>query len=464
MLEGSSLLAMTNKSEFNCVSCDIFMLVLEKIFFLALIFFAPFKLGKFFGIVRQPALDANFLSIYFTDALIFFIVLLWIFREVSQDNGWRSFLRKIVALPFSKLLAGFAAAFLLSVFVNIRSQADYILALRQIAQILEFYLLFLWVASNGYKKLWLSSAIVFISSMSLQSLLAIFQFFGQSNIGLKFLGEPSLDPFSPLTSQLNLDFGRFIRPYGTFGHPNILAAFLFVSITVIVWIYGKINKKRVVYFFGLAISFGLTLFALYITFARTALAVALFFILAIAIFYLLKNKLKSLAINNNNLIIFSAVFTIVSILFIANFYSLFVYRYQPDFNQPAVTERVLYAKEAFNLWSRSPIFGVGAGNFTQAYFEEKPGSHLWEYQPAHNIFLLTLAENGIIAFVFFALFIILTLKNVFKRSFPLFTFAACFIALGLFDHFFFTDQSGRIIFWIVIGYLISEIKTQERSS
>lgn len=67
----------------------------------------------------------------------------------------------------------------------------------------------------------------------LQSLVAIGQFTGQRDLGLRALGELTLDPATGGVSVLLVDQVRWLRAYGLTGHPNLLAALLALAMLLL---------------------------------------------------------------------------------------------------------------------------------------------------------------------------------------------------------------------------------------
>ena len=75
----------------------------------------------------------------------------------------------------------------------------------------------------------------------------------------------------------------------------------------------------------------------------------------------------------------------------------------------------------------------------------------------HNIYLLILAETGIIGFSFFVIFILSILMRAVKNLTPLtLSLLCCFVGLliiGCFDFYLWRFQSGRLMFFITAGFL-----------
>lgn len=72
-----------------------------------------------------------------------------------------------------------------------------------------------------YSLLRIAFIVVFI-----QITISLLQLYNQQSIGLKWLGESELSINSVNIAKIESPFGLFIRPYGTFPHPNVLGGFM----------------------------------------------------------------------------------------------------------------------------------------------------------------------------------------------------------------------------------------------
>jgi len=87
-----------------------------------------------------------------------------------------------------------------------------------------------------------------------------------------------------------------------------------------------------------------------------------------------------------------------------------------------------------------------------------------------DLFLLIASEIGILGLIFFILFLIqvifykiktLGFKKIISNSFLLLFLS--FLVLGLIDHYFWTIQQSRLLFWFVLGLLYSQGGFKEKS-
>ena len=88
----------------------------------------------------------------------------------------------------------------------------------------------------------------------------------------------------------------------------------------------------------------------------------------------------------------------------------------------------------------------------------QPHLPAWQYQPAHNLYLLIYTEMGLLGILALGGFLILLLRSLIlgKKIQPLIrwglvSLAALVLFAALFDHFFWTLQQGRLLWWLFWG-------------
>ena len=125
---------------------------------------------------------------------------------------------------------------------------------------------------------------IVVTAVLLQATVALDQFFAQRDLGLRFLGEPSLDPATPGISVVMRGSERWLRAYGLTAHPNVLAGSL-VPLLLMLPVLGRrpTGRQRAIALLVTVVGFA----ALFATLARWA---AICFALGLAI-----NALPSLA-------------------------------------------------------------------------------------------------------------------------------------------------------------------------
>jgi O-antigen ligase len=219
------------------------------------------------------------------------------------------------------------------------------------------------------------------------------------------------------------------------------------------------------------IGFAILVFAMFLTFSRTAIAV--FGVMSLIFFLFEFFKLRKLEYTEQRLadgkkiiklfllFVVSCLLTII-ILFPyikARFFTI-------SMEEQAVDLRIFYNKMAIEMIKEKPVLGIGIGNFVN-YSQNYPAYiraaskvagvadiPQWIYQPVHNIYLLIASEIGILGLVVFLGFLGLILLKGIKSSFVFVIFS--FLILALLDHYFWTLQSGGIMFWLALALIEKE--------
>ncbi len=444
----------------------------EIFLFYLLIMLLPFGLRHIFNfnlISQLEGFRENIsLSLYAFD--IVFILLLFF----SSYNHLHKYLRspKKILRPSKKILKNPLFYFILTLIISAFLSAAKNVAFYNTARLIEVILFFI-IAKNllKSKKIFqLSIWIIFLSG-AFQSLLAIFQIILQKSIGLKILGESVIAPNILGVAKIEMFGDKFIRAYGTFPHPNLLGAFLIFSLVCGLWLakndkLGTGSKTAptardpVINKFVKSI-FSLILLGIFLAFSRTAWLAAFL----ILVFYFLSNqkhRFRSFSRRRKKIILGVFLILIAALSFVAINY------YQKNLKtQESFQLRKTYNSVAFKIIKIKPLWGVGAGNFSNVLTALKnsqgQGLPAWHIQPAHNLHLLIASETGLIGFLFFLLFLVFIIReNYFsqKNSFQISNFKFqvllyAFLFLGLFDHYFWTLPQGQFLFWLVVAFFAS---------
>ncbi|MEA2098362.1 MAG: O-antigen ligase family protein [Patescibacteria group bacterium] len=191
----------------------------------------------------------------------------------------------------------------------------------------------------------------------------------------------------------------------------------------------------------------------------------------------INNDIKNTIIKFKELFI---IFLLLVLLIISSF-SLVQARFSDNLlnnsgkllDNSAISDRNFYNNVSRETIYENFILGSGSGTYIfqiDGYLEKnniKQELQPWQYQPAHNIYFLIASEIGIIGLLFFLLFIIYiisdSIKNVSRETFSDTRTLSCFLLavfisflfIGLFDHYFWTLQQGRLMFWLVLGIMLA---------
>jgi hypothetical protein len=285
----------------------------------------------------------------------------------------------------------------------------------------------------------------FIIGMLGQTIIAITQSILQKNINLPLVVEPALSPLLAGISKTIINGDVFIRAYGTFPHPNILAfaalmALLIVYVTVFTRkqtsiVYGlilvfagfidhylitSIQAFVIAILTGLYIGYGksiqfprwftqLSIWALHIIILLTFSKVALILIILLDVIYLtmLRNsQLFHMEQFQNNM---RSMGRIVLRVIVAG--SLLITLIIPYAQIVAtISKRIYYIEDAWQIITNNWFWGIGLGQYVVNLPDK--GRELWQYEPVHNIFLLIWSEIG---FVGMALLITIIILEYYAR-------------------------------------------------
>src|SRR3989338_9001367 len=241
----------------------------EKFLFYLLVFSIPFQTRVF--LYSPSAGFSGFnewqsIFVYGTDFLVGILFLYWLPRFLKNIN-WAfnlSFVLLFIILIFAGLSVYFAS------YLNI--------GIYRFVKLLEFIWLFFYViralkAEDALRVKFSGISIALGLSGALQGAIAFFQFLTQRSLGLKYLGESPLRAGVDEVAEIVAAGARFIRAYGTFPSPNVLAAFLAVSILFTVTWYISRPYRLHRHFFFAAISLIFMSIGLLLTFSRVVMGV-----------------------------------------------------------------------------------------------------------------------------------------------------------------------------------------------
>ncbi len=395
-------------------------------------------------------------SLYATQIILWLVLFgyfFWLVKSKKFFHGGGFNLKSQPALIYW-LIFLFVLICGLSVFWSLSDSLAYYrwLVLAQATATMSMLLVF----SFDYKKI----AIAFVLSGVCQSLFAIWQFFSQLVPASKWLGLALHIPSMSGAIVLQTDSGRWLRAYGSFPHPNILGGFLNISFWFLLYLayQAKTVKQRLFILFSLV----LIISGLFFSFSRSAWISFVFGFILFFIWVVIKNNRE---IRN----VFFKIALLVILLSLALglvFSEAFLSRVSgdQDLKAASITSRIVFLNQAKTLIGDSPFLGNGIGNYTLGVFQKiNPAWAGYLYQPVHNVYVLILAEVGLAGFLpFFSFLVLLFLASTKKISqVENIIFLVCLISIlviGLFDHYFWTIETGVILFWLIVGLNIKFLK------
>ena len=401
------------------------LLRIETTFFFLTILLLPTQFGKHFwpSFAYIYSIRTDYFSpvIYLWDLLVIFLLFFGVIRkELKPILGLTSFLLFL----FAQLGSFFISSNLGASFVRFE----------------QYFLVGIWGLYIANSKLPNVKAIMWWGlglALIWSSIIGIGQSLAGRTLGFWVLGERSFDLDTISIATFDWYDQVFLRPYATFPHPNVLAAFLLIGIILFEWLKGKKKEVHSWFYSGVLL---LSSAALFLTFSRVAAG-----LFSVVLLYFFRKRLKLLLV----------IFLLLLPFLFVRFHSAF------NFDQLSVIRREELAVAAIELWKSSPLFGIGLNNFIYDLAEGRIVSgEVRFFQPVHMIFLLALSETGILGLIgLIALFnpMVLLLRKVkdsnrFKMEYVILLYGwVCVVVMGVFDHFFLTLAQGLRVFFLIWG-------------
>lgn len=325
----------------------------------------------------------------------------------------------------------------------------------------------------------------FLGGAVLQSLIGIGQFLAQTSPASSWLGLAAHDPGAAGTSVVETAGQRWLRAYGSTPHPNILGGYvavaLFVAFGFYLRAYERIRQgfatwtrenvrrhregrawyaRQAWHIAGLLGVQAVLVCGLLLSFSRSAWVGFLAGWVAVLIALLVLRWPRAWQLWAK----WTAFAGVVATLTILAVPQAFVARSAGEgrLEQQSLSVRQQQFDDAYDLLAREPLRGVGYGNMVVA-IRDRLGTFresVHDYQPVHNIYLLSSVELGIIGGVVFLAVCVLALQEAIRRAFSVRHWSrvtalgafACLLVIGLFDHYLWTLAVGVSLFWFVVGW------------
>lgn len=239
---------------------------------------------------------------------------------------------------------------------------------------------YLYIINEKPDLLWVLAAIII-----LQAGAALGQFLGQRDLGLRFLGEPALDPATRGISVVMRGAARWLRGYGLTNHPNTTAGTLVSVVLMLPLTVGATRRRQL----AAGVVFVLGVAGILSTLARWAIA-CLALALLIAVLPWLRAAAHGWRPSRRHLALLAALFVLGAV-------SLGIYgdallgRAATD---TPIESRSLWERErdtaiAWQMLTERPWTGVGLGHYVTAASERDAWAEV-----VHNVPLLLGAELG----------------------------------------------------------------------
>lgn len=479
----------------------------RKIVFFFLLFILPFNIRHIFNYEAIKSIE------FFRESITFFMcpfdigmlliisTLIWekprdLFLKISAETGlWVSFLVFILVLSLSSFFA-------------YNQNIAFYNAFRSIEAIFFFFVA-REILSKNIRGFLQSIYVVFIAGI-IQSLIAISQFIFQNSVGLYFLGESHISPNILGVAKIEHNGEKILRAYGTFPHPNILGAFLLLSLACGIFLLVFNGEKTLfketrefgfffhikkfirflnledfsVWIFHIVVGLLLIVSGIFVTFSRNAwLGLAIILIFSFSkwviknrhLFPIFNDVFYGKTVKRNEKIIspeqklllrdsifLGVLYVILLFLFISPFIADRICIKNCNHESDAYRLRKEYIDTATKMIRENPILGVGPGNFVVKIDDYGDNFKEWEKQPVHSIYFLITSEIGIIGLISVIYFIIYNVNHIiFKHSFGVVILT--FLVMGIFDHFFVSTFRGQLIFWLCLAFFASSCKIKKNN-
>src|SRR3989344_5769349 len=225
----------------------------EQFLFYFLFFAIPFQTRKILYYSGWYFNEWQSVSIYATDLILLALFVFW-----AVDNRHR----KSVIHRYDYFLLGF----LVAAAISIKNSSDIYVGAFLWLKLAEFSLLYFYIKTYAIFKFNFVKALhILILGGLFQSVIAIGQFLKQGSLGLTSFGESTFGPDMTGIASFFVDSGeKVIRAYGTTTHPNVLAAYLFISIFVFYFLVLYSSKRSFIYW-----AYPIILVGFFFTFSRT---------------------------------------------------------------------------------------------------------------------------------------------------------------------------------------------------
>ena len=390
-------------------------------------------------ILEGSAWEYGRLSLYAGD-ILFGIILILSFVFWIKTKKINSFL--LWPLVLFALFVGWAW---LSLIWASTALVGMYFALR-LTQILLIFLIF--VILKPKPSTILSSLVI---GAAVQGIIAIAQFTLGWTPAFKWFGLASKSAWELGPGVVETISGRWLRAYGSLPHPNILGGYLAAGLLGAIHLLLHVKKSNrwwlwpslIIISQGLVLSFSRSA---WLGFGVSALLLIIFALKDRIVFKKLILLLILVAI------IFAFNFAILQDLFLSRLGSV------GRLEAISITERetqIEFAMRAIKLH----YLGLGVGNYThwlQRIYPLEPG---YIYQPVHSHYLLIWAELGWFGIISFVLSLLLLFRSKIKAKLehkhaPFIALLVCFLAIGVFDHYFWTSYSGILLFGITFSSIL----------
>lgn len=342
-------------------------------------------------------------------------------------------------------------------------------AVYKLTKLILFFVFACWVAVQIRTQQLSVTRIFYLTSIGLVPLilLGLIETILGHSLNFKLIGEWYFSIENPAIAKTSLFGYRLMRPYSTFPHPNVFGGVM--AVFSLAWLVKALQQSQtpktqssnasttqspdpltatLLIYFSLTT---LTLIGLFISFSRSAWLAFVMGGAYLLIFF--RQRLRARQIPMNLILIVVAVFSLLSISQLGPVF---------DWDDLSLTRRLELNRVAFEMWIDHSFLGVGLSQsilFIDHYWNL---AHLPRFvQPTHNIFLLILAETGLVGSLLIYILIIQPVLKFWKNLDLCIRLAWIVILVtGLADHYWWTLQAGQLTLFLTLGITLANIDSR----
>ncbi len=387
-------------------------------FFLFLLFL-PTQFGKHFfpafAYINGVKIDYLSPTLYITDIIVFVLILLYrkeLIHRIKKNHF--SFIGIVLILILHALFSQFP-----------------LLSLYGVLKIIELIFIY-FIARQKYHPRLILTALLLGGIVELS--LSLIQLSSHASIQgfFYFLGERSISVSHPGIATASLFGNTFLRPYGTFSHPNSMGGFYLLLYTYILT-QASFRQTFTLYTLSSLVFTAL----IFISFSK----IAILSYVIITFFYALRSmKIKCVLCA----IARTITLIIMSLIFLSS-----------KADPLSLEKRVTLFVDGITLLKNYFLWGVGLGHYLISQGQPSSPYRYFFLQPVHNIFILFYTQTGIIM----GLILTIPLLKKWRLHWKKPTFFFCVVAVtltGMFDHYWLTLQQNWLLLGTIFGFLLSK--------
>jgi len=400
-------------------------------------FFLATQLGKhfFFSFSYLSGIRIDYLAptLYFTDVFsipFIFLSIQSLFRIKHQ----------LVLYIKNNIL--YFALFVLLIFINYYFSLSKELWFYTSTRIIQWLLVFYFFKQKGRNK---NIYVALLSGLLCGALLELTLTLQQLSLRHSlqgvwyYFGERRFAITTPGIAKAYLFGKEFLRPYGTFSHPNSMGGFYLLIYTFV------LTQKRITNQLFKSMLLILCSLLILISFSRSALVI-----------YVILNFLYF------SRSVFQCRVCTISKVAVALFLVFIAINISGDRN--SFDKRTDFVYKSAQIIIKWPLSGTGAGSYLIAQHDYPQKFSSFFEQPVHNIFLLLVAQLGVpLSFLVFA-----SIFQTMKARSTLLLFFLPFLSIvlsGIVDHYWLTLQQNMLVTAVIFGILFTyeDKKTSPRN-